>query len=197
MEASPRPKPRHQEESSVRKIIASTYATLDGYIDNPHEWTFQYSNERSQQYGFTMTLAADTLLLGRVTYEGMAQAWPSMGGNPYADHINSIAKYVVANGPVDTTAWGPATVISGDDLVAAVTELKEKDGGDILIWGTGRLTDALVAAGLLDEYRVWTYPVIKGNGESLFRPESATALELVDCTTFDTGVVVLTYRPVS
>ncbi|GAA0384936.1 dihydrofolate reductase family protein [Microbispora corallina] len=181
----------------MRKIIASTYATLDGYIDNPHEWTFQYSDERSQQYAFTMTLKADSLLLGRMTYEGMAQAWPSMGGNPYADHVNSIAKYVVANGPVDTAAWGPATVIAGDDLVAEATQLKERDGGDILIWGTGRLTDALAAAGLLDEYRVWIHPVIKGNGEPLFRPESATALELVDCTTFDTGVVVVTYRPVS
>ncbi len=179
----------------MRKIIASTYATLDGFIDNPHEWSFPYSDEQSQQYAFTMTLAADTLLLGRVTYEGMAQAWPSMGGNPYADHVNSIAKYVVAGEPVDTAAWGPATVISGEDLVAQVTELKEKDGGDILIWGTGRLTDALSAAGLLDEYRVWIYPLIKGHGEPLFRPESAAALELSDCTRFDTGLVVLTYRP--
>jgi dihydrofolate reductase len=133
----------------MRKIIASTYATLDGFIDNPHEWSFPYSDERSQQYAFTMTLGADTLLLGRVTYEGMAQAWPNMGGNPYADHVNAIAKYVVAAEPVDTAAWGPVTVIAGDDLVAQVTELKEKVGGDILIWGTGRLTDALFTAGLL------------------------------------------------
>ncbi|MER7009433.1 dihydrofolate reductase family protein, partial [Dactylosporangium sp. NPDC000555] len=96
-----------------------------------------------------------------------------------------------------TAAWGPATVISGDDLVAEVTQLKEGDGGDILIWGTGRLTDALAAAGLLDEYLVWIYPVIKGKGEPLFRPESATALEFVDSTTFDSGVVVVSYRPVS
>ena len=86
----------------MRKIINFTHATLDGYIDNPHEWSFQYSDEELQDYGLEMTLAADALLLGRITYEGMAQAWPTRGGNPFADHVNSITKYVVASQPVDT-----------------------------------------------------------------------------------------------
>jgi dihydrofolate reductase len=179
----------------MRKIIASTYATLDGFIDNPHEWSMQYSNEEAQTYAFTMTMAADALLLGRATYEGMAQAWPHMGGNPYADHVNTIPKYVVASQSVDTSAWNPTVVIPGDGLVAQVTELKEQDGGDILIWGNGRLTDTLAQAGLLDEYKVWIFPIIKGEGEPLFRKDSATALELVDSTTFATGGVVLSYRP--
>jgi dihydrofolate reductase len=179
----------------MRKIIASTYATLDGFIDNPHEWSLQYSETEYQTYAFTMTTAADALLLGRVTYEGMAQAWPNMGGNPFADHVNAMTKYVVAGQPVDTSAWNPTTVVPGDDLVAVVTDIKRKDGGDILVWGNGRLTDALAGAGLLDEYRIWIHPVIKGSGEPLFRPESAGTLELVDTTTFPTGVIVLTYRP--
>ncbi len=181
----------------MRKLIASTYATLDGFIDNPHEWSLQYSEEESQTYAFTMTKNADALLLGRVTYEGMAQAWPNMGGNPYADHVNSMDKYVVASRPVDTSSWKPTTVIDGADLVGAVTELKKRDGGDILIWGHGRLTDALAAAGLLDEHKIWLYPVIKGSGEPLFRSESAGTVELVDSTIFPSGVAVLTYRPLT
>jgi dihydrofolate reductase len=142
-----------------------------------------------------MTLGADALLLGRITYEGMAQAWPNISGNPYADHVNSVPKYVVASQPVDASAWNPTTVIPGDDLVAHVTKLKEQDGKDILIWGCGRLTDALAQAGLLDEYKVWIFPVIKGQGEPLFRVDSAATLALTDSTTFAGGTVVLTYRP--
>lgn len=179
----------------MRRIIASTYTTLDGYIDNPHEWSLQYNDEGAQKYAFELTLGADALLLGRVTYEGMAQAWPNMGGNPYADHVNSIAKYVVASEPVDIAAWGPSTVVPGGKLVETVGQLKQQDGADILIWGSGRLTDDLAAAGLLDEYRIWLYPVIKGHGQPLFRPESTGPVELVDTVTFDSGVVVLTYRP--
>ncbi|MFB6784894.1 dihydrofolate reductase family protein [Streptomyces sp. NPDC056352] len=179
----------------MRRIIASTYTTLDGYIDDPHEWSLQYNDEAAQKHAFELTLGADTLLLGRVTYEGMAQAWPNMGGNPYADHVNAIPKYVVASEPVDTAAWGPAAVIPGGELVGTVDRLKQQDGADILVWGSGRLTDDLAAAGLLDEYRIWVYPVIKGDGRPLFRPASTCPVELADAVTFDSGVVVLTYRP--
>ena len=98
---------------AMRKIITSTYATLDGYIDDPHLSSMQYSDTESQAYAFQTTIAADALLLGRTTYDGMAQAWPSMGGNPYADHVNSMTKYVVASQPVDTSAWDPTVVIAG------------------------------------------------------------------------------------
>jgi dihydrofolate reductase len=179
----------------VRKVISFTHATLDGYIDEPHLWSFQYSNEELQDYALQMTLPADALLLGRITYEGMAQAWPSRGGNPYADHVNSIRKYVVASEPVDTTAWDPTVVIAGQDLLDAVSRLKQTEGGDIVTWGTGRLTDALAAAGLLDEYRICTSPVIKGGGEALFRPASSGAVELLDTRIFATGAVIHVYRP--
>ncbi|RMB80091.1 dihydrofolate reductase family protein [Streptomyces shenzhenensis] len=179
----------------MRRIIASTYTTLDGYIDDPHEWSLRYHDEAAQKHAFELTLGADTLLLGRVTYEGMAQAWPNMGSNPYADHVNAIPKYVVASEPVDTAAWGPATVIPGDELVGTVDTLKQQDGADILVWGSGRLTDDLAAAGLLDEYRIWVHPVLKGDGRPLFRPASTCPVELADAETFDSGVVVLTYRP--
>lgn len=179
----------------MRKIINFTHSTLDGFIDNPHEWSLQYSNDESQAYGLEMHLGADALLLGRITYEGMAQAWPNMGGNPFGDHINSITKYVVASQPVDTSAWNPTVVIAGADVLDEVSRLKQSDGGNIVIWGTGQLTDALAAAGLLDEYRISTVPVIKGDGEPLFRPASAGAVELVDSKVFSSGGFVHTYRP--
>jgi dihydrofolate reductase len=80
--------------------------------DEPHTWSFQYSDEELQDYAFKMTFAADALLLGRITYEGMAQAWPTRGGNPFADHVNSTKKYVVASQPINTTAWDPTVVIA-------------------------------------------------------------------------------------
>ncbi|MGI8329189.1 dihydrofolate reductase family protein [Actinomadura scrupuli] len=178
----------------MRKIIASTYATLDGFIDNPHLWSMQYSNEEAQAYALDLLLGTDALLLGRVTYEGMAQAWPSMGGNPYADRVNSIPKYVVSS-TLEKAEWDNSTIIPGDDLITEVAALKEQPGGNIMIWGCGRLTDSLMEHGLLDEYRIWLCPVILGTGERLFREGTEATLELIDNTTFDTGAVVLTYRP--
>jgi dihydrofolate reductase len=179
----------------MRKIIVSTHATLDGFIDNPHEWSPQHSDKESEAHAAATARAADALLLGRHTYDGMAQAWPNMSGDAFADHVNAITKYVVTSRPVDTGAWSPTVVIPGDDLVARVTELKRQPGGDILIWGTGRLTDALARAGLLDEYRIWLSPVLKGSGEPLFRKESATPVEFVGSKVFASGLVVLTYTP--
>ena len=181
----------------MRTIIGFTHATLDGYIDEPHKWSLQYSDEELQGYGVKMTLGADALLLGRITYEGMARAWLARGGDPFADHVNSITKYVVASQPVDTKAWDPTMVIAGPDLLDEVSRLKQSEGGDILTWGTGRLTDALAAAGLLDEYRICTSPVIKGGGEPLFRPASAGTVELIDTKVVATGAVVHAYRPTS
>jgi dihydrofolate reductase len=181
----------------VRKIVAFTHATLDGYIDDPQDWSFEYANDELQAHLLEVHLAADALLLGRITYDGMAEAWPTRSGDPFSDHVNAITKYVVASQPVDTTAWDPTVVIAGADLLDEVGRLKQTDGGDIVIWGTGQLTDALAAAGLLDEYRINTSPVIKGGGEPLFRAASAGTLELVDTKVFDTGAVVHAYRPVA
>ncbi|MEU8204683.1 dihydrofolate reductase family protein [Streptosporangium sp. NPDC049046] len=180
----------------MRKIIAMTHTTVDGYIDNPHLWSMPYSNEESMAYALNLTLGCDTLLLGRVTYVGMAQAWPGMS-NPYADHVNGTEKYVVSS-TLEKAEWANSTIVHGDDLIATVTELKKRAGGNIMIWGCGRLTDALMENGLLDEYRLLVSPVILGKGQRLFRGEDVTAtLELVDSTTFDTGLVALAYRPVN
>ena len=117
----------------MRKIISFTHATLNGYIDDPHEWAFQYSDGALQDYGLEMTLAADSLLLGRITYEGMAEAWPT-AGNPFADHVNSITKYVVASQPVDTMAWDrPCHRLS--DLVDPGQPTEQAHSGTLLDLG--------------------------------------------------------------
>jgi len=180
----------------MRKIITMTHTTLDGFIDNPHLWSMPYSDEESQAYAMGLTFGCDALLLGRVTYVGMAQAWPGMS-NPYADHVNRIEKYVVSS-TLEKAEWENSTIVHGDDLVTTVTELKKRPGGDIMIWGCGQLTDTLMEHGLLDEYRLMVSPVILGQGQRLFRGENVTAtLELVDSTTFDTGLIALAYRPVN
>lgn len=106
----------------MRRIVNFTHATLDGYQDSPHLW--ERSNEELQHHVLTMHLDADALLLGRITYEGMAQAWPTRSGDPFSDHVNAITKYVVASRPVDTTAWEPTVAIPGADLLDEVSRLK-------------------------------------------------------------------------
>ncbi|GAA4263966.1 dihydrofolate reductase family protein [Dactylosporangium darangshiense] len=178
----------------MRKIIASTYTTLDGFIDNPQLWFMQYSDGESQAYAAELLFGADALLLGRVTYEGMAASWPNMGGNPYGDRVNNMAKYVVSS-TLDKAEWNNSTIIHGDDLLSEVAKLKEQPGENILIWGCGRLTDTLMEHGLLDEYQLWVCPVIRGEGQRLFRQGTKATLELADSTTFGSGMLVLTYRP--
>ena len=170
----------------MRKIINFTHATVDGYIDNPQDWWLAYVDDELKKYELDMHLAADAVLLGRVTYQAMAQAWPNMGNRPFAgafvDHVNSITHYVVTSTAIDTTKWDPTVVIPGDHLINEITRLKQANGGDILIWGTGQLTDTLAAAGLLDEYRISWAPIIKGGGQRLFRPASSGTLELLGTT---------------
>src|SRR5689334_17534678 len=101
----------------MRRIISFTHASLDGYIDNPHEWSMPYAGEDLQAHLMALHGGADALLLGRVTYEGMAQAWPTRSGDPFSDHVNAITKYVVASQPVDTSAWDPTVVIAGPELL--------------------------------------------------------------------------------
>ena len=100
----------------MRRIIASTYATLDGFIDNPHLWSMRYNSADAMKYALELALGADALLLGRVTYEGMAQAWPAMGGNPYGDHVNSIEKYAVSSTLREPADWHNSSIIPADKL---------------------------------------------------------------------------------
>jgi dihydrofolate reductase len=177
----------------VRRVVAVEYVSLDGVFEDP-QWTFPFGAPEIEQYQYDQLFRSDALLLGRVTYEEFAASWPDMEGTgDFGERINSMPKHV-ATTTQDQLDWN-ATPIKGD-VATAVAELKQDDGGDLLIYGSAKLVDTLMAANLIDEYRLITYPVVLGEGERLLQDSSgAPALKLAEAKVFDTGVVSLVYEP--
>jgi dihydrofolate reductase len=177
-----------------RKVVASTYVSLDGYIDEPGTWSFPFWSEEASQFKARELLASDALLLGRITYEGFAAAWPTMQGTgEFGERMNSMPKYV-ASRTLDTATWN-ATILEGD-VADAVRTLTQEDGGDLLVSGSGQLIDFLTAHELIDEYRLMVHPFVLGTGtKRLFNGIAGRSFTLVDSLTFPTGVVVHTYHP--
>ena len=176
----------------MRKLVESTFVTLDGVISNPQEWSPPYWDEEHNAYASKLLFAADALLLGRATYEGFVQAWPSRTGDDYSDRINEMPKYVASRTLREAT-WN-ATILDGD-VAEAVADLKAQPGEDILKFGTGELDRALIANQLVDEFHFWLFPVLAGAGQSLIDGIEATHLELVETTPFESGIVVNAYAP--
>jgi dihydrofolate reductase len=141
--------------------------------------------------------ASDAMLLGRVTYEGLAAFWPNQpGGTPMVDYINSVPKYVVSKTLEEPLGWNNSTLIRGEEFAEKVAELKRQEGKDITVIGSGALVRSLLKDGLLDELRLMVHPVILGSGKRLFEEgEDRKALELAKTETFGSGVVSLTYEP--
>jgi dihydrofolate reductase len=140
---------------------------------------------------------AEALLFGRRTWEGMAAAWPQRAGDPYADEMNAIKKYVVSRTLTeDDLHWNNTTLLPGDTAIADIAALRSEDGGDLLIWGSASLVEALLAEGLVDELNLMIEPILLGGGKRIF-PEDGNArpLRLVKCVTAGTGVLVCTYQP--
>jgi dihydrofolate reductase len=176
----------------MRKLVESTFVTLDGSISDPQTWSPPYWDEEHAAYASKLLFAADALVLGRATYEGFAAAWPSRSGDPYTDRINEMPKHVASRTLRETT-WN-ANVLEGD-AAEAIAALKAEDGGDLLKFGTGELDRALLEHGLLDELHLWVFPVLVGSGQRLIEGIPTTHLELVDTTRFGSGIVANTYTP--
>jgi dihydrofolate reductase len=176
----------------MRKLVESTFVTLDGVISSPQNWSPPYWDEEHAAYAQRLLFASDALLLGRVTYEGFAQAWPTRSGDEYTDRINSMPKYVASTTLTDTT-WN-ATVLKGD-VADAVAELKQQPGENILKFGTGVLDRTLMQHGLVDEFHFWMFPAVAGSGDRLLDGIDTTHLDLADTTRFASGIVVLTFTP--
>jgi dihydrofolate reductase len=185
----------------MSNIVVSEFVTLDGVMEapggepgHPHSgWVFDFISEEQLQYKLEETLEAESLLIGRVTYESFAGAWPSRTGE-FADKMNAMPKYVVS-----TTLRDPEwnnTVVIGNDVVGQIRRLKERHGGPALVAGSRTLVHTLMEHDLVDEWRLMVFPVILGSGRRLF-PEtpSKTVLRLVDTKPFSSGVVVQTYHP--
>lgn len=182
----------------MRKLIESTHVSLGGEIGSP-AWARPYLDEEHSDYARRVLFGADALLLGRVTYQGLSAAYPTMAaddsGAPsdFIERMNSIRKYV-ASTTLQETTWN-ASVIDGD-VASFVADLKHQPGKDIVKYGNGPLDITLMEHGLIDEFHLLVTPVAVGRGQHLFENiENAPALKLADVTRFSNGVVVLVYTP--
>jgi dihydrofolate reductase len=179
----------------MRRIVWSEYMSLDGVVDEPGEWSIPYFSDDLAQYKYDELFASDALLLGRITYEGFAAAWPTMEEieGEFAVRMNTLPKYV-ASTTLEAAAWNNSTVI-GENVPGEVSKLKQQAGNDILIGGSGALATTLMEHDLIDEIRMLVHPIAVGTGKRLFEGAGApVALKLVDTRSFDSGVVALTYH---
>jgi dihydrofolate reductase len=187
----------------VSKLVVSEFITLDGVVEDPGGaesfehggWSFKFEQgPEGEQYKLDEVLAADALLLGRVTYEGFAAAWPAITDEAgFADKMNGMPKYVVST-TLERPEWNNTTVIKGD-VAGEVSRLKQQ-AGDLLVTGSPTLIRTLMEHDLVDEYRLMVFPIVLGTGKRLFGDGSKlSTLRLVDAKPVGPdGVVVLTYE---
>lgn len=180
----------------MRRIVNSTYVTLDGAIQKPQDWPLRGGfTEAGGKAQLALLERCDAVLMGRHTYEVFSPVWSSMSGDPMSDRMNALPKYVASSSLTDPT-WNNTTVIDHDPI-DTIRELKHQQGADIVQYGFGQLAHALMAAGLLDELRLWVHPFFIGTGSTsdlLYRPGSSGTFNLVDTTPLDNGIVILTYQ---
>lgn len=177
----------------MRKVIVSTYVTLDGVMDDPTAWSLDYFDDEAGKYATELLFGSGGLLLGRNTYESFVAAWPSRAGDPFADKINGMPKYV-ASTTLEELDWENATLIEGD-VPDAVAKLKEEPGQDLLIYGCRELMHSLLERDLIDEYRIWVHPVVVGSGRRLFKDGvDGFKLTLTDTKVLPSGVAIHTYE---
>jgi dihydrofolate reductase len=180
----------------MRKLVVSTYATLDGRVDELQDWVIPYNDDASVVYHTELLTNSDGLLLGRKTYDVFATIWPPRSGElPYIDKINSMAKHV-ASTTLKDLKWENSKLIDGD-VAEGVAKLKQQPGQDLVMYGCHDLMHKLVEHDLVDEYRILVHPVLLGKGRTLFNDGARPAnLELIDSAVIASGVAVLTYQPV-
>jgi len=188
----------------VGRIVVTEFVSLDGVMEDPGGsenfaqggWSFKISRgDEGDKFKLDETFASEALLLGRVTYQGFAEAWPSRDGE-FADKFNSMPKYVVSS-TLHEPEWNNSTVLKGD-VVKEVGKLKQEQDGDIVVHGSARLVQTLIEHDLVDELRLMVYPVVLGSGKRLFGETSdKKPLRLVDSKVVGDGVSILIYEPAS
>jgi dihydrofolate reductase len=176
----------------VRKIVVTEFLSVDGVMEEP-AWTFPYWNGEIAKFKGEESSASDALLLGRVTYQGFAAAWPE-SKDEGADYFNSVRKYVVSNTLEEPLEWTNSTLIKAN-IVEEITNLKQQDGKDITVHGSATLVQALMQHDLVDRYRLLVYPVVLGKGKRLFKEGIPATLKLLGSQSFSSGVVALVYEP--
>jgi len=178
----------------MRKVIVTEFVSLDGVAEAPEKWVFQFMSDDIGKFKHDELFTADTHLLGRVTYEVFASAWPSRKDEAgFADRMNNLPKFVVST-TLDRAEWKNSTIIKRN-VAEEVLTLKQQPGQDILVAGSVSLVQTLMQNGLIDEYRLLTFPIVLGSGKRLFAQGSKASLKLVEAKSFGSGVVLLRYRP--
>ncbi len=176
----------------MRNVVVTEFLSLDGVMEEP-AWTFKYWNDEIAKFKGEESAAGDALLLGRVTYQGFAAAWPE-STDAGAAYFNSVRKYVVSRTLEEPLAWHNSTLIKGD-IVAAITDLKQQAGKDIVVHGSATLVQTLMEHDLVDRYRLLVYPLVLGTGKRLFREGIPATLKLLESRAFSSGVVAVVYEP--
>jgi dihydrofolate reductase len=186
----------------VGRIVVTEFVSLDGVMEDPGGsedfehggWTFEIDRgEEGNKFKLDEAVEADALLLGRVTYEGFAAAWPSREGE-FADKFNSMPKYVVSS-TLGEAEWNNSTVLEGD-VPDEISKLRQGQDGDIVVHGSARLVQTLVEHDLVDELRLMVFPVVLGSGKRLFGETSdKKRLRLADSKTVGDGIAILIYEP--
>ena len=184
------------------RIVVTEFVSLDGVVEAPgggegfkyDGWSFEIERgEEGNQFKLDETMSSEALLLGRVTYEGFASAWPSRTGE-FADKFNSMPKYVVSS-TLESPEWSNTTVLAGD-VAEEVAKLKDAVEGDIVVHGSPRLVQTLIDRDLVDELRLMVFPVVLGTGKTLFdRTSDKKPLRLVSSKIVGDGVAILVYEP--
>jgi dihydrofolate reductase len=177
----------------MRKIVVTEFISLDGVIENP-AWTMPYWGDDIAQFKGAEQVACDALLLGRITYQGFAAAWPGRT-DPGADEMNSLPKHVVST-TLDKVEWNNSRLIKAN-IVEEITALKQQPGKDILVYGSATLVNALLQHGLVDQLQLLVYPVVLGSGKRLFQDGVTATMKLVETKAFNSGVVLLMYQPMA
>jgi dihydrofolate reductase len=185
------------------RIIVTEFVSLDGVMEDPGGsenfkhggWSFEFSRgDEGDKFKVDETNDAAAMLLGRATYEGFAEAWPSRDGE-FADKFNNMPKYVVSS-TLENPEWTNTTVLKGD-VAQAVETVKEQVDGDVVVHGSAQLSQALLDHGLVDELRLMVFPVVLGAGKRLFGPTAGKrTLRLTDSKIVGDGVAILVYEPV-
>jgi dihydrofolate reductase len=175
----------------MRNIVVTTFLSLDGIMENP-AWSFPYWNDEIAKFKGEEAATSDTLLLGRVTYQGFAAAWPESKDDGAA-YFNSVRKNVVST-TLDKAEWNNSTLIK-NNIVEEIASLKRRDGQDITVHGSATLVQTLMQHDLVDRYRLLVYPVVLGKGKRLFMEGATATLKLVETQSFSSGVVALIYEP--
>jgi dihydrofolate reductase len=179
------------------KLVVTEFITLDGVVEEPR-WSFEFNRgEDGDKFKADELKSADAQLLGRVTYQGFAQAWPSMATDWFGEKMNEMPKYVVSNTLTDEDAdWTNSTVIR-NDVPGQISQIKKRVAGDLLVAGSAGLVKTLAEHDLVDEYRLMVFPIVLGTGKRLFGEGiTRTTLRLADATPVGPdGVFILTYAP--